>query len=386
MTASAPGKVRCTYIDCPQAFNSIREMKIHKDDFPEHHYCKRCDEDFHNEESFMIHKLKSTKHVTCPVCGMEFNSEGGRDGHIRQATIVCVGCNSKFKSASSLMQHIEADECEKIPQLRLLHEQSKKLIMKEFLLKGGQHSSHPVIPERDNLDDQDGGVSLAGWDFEAMAFRPKHTTELKDDQADHGAKESANMACEHWPLPGEHPERELKDFHKLSLDKHGNDENDPFHGSLVRPKPRSLKSPQMAGEGANTPNAGQTLLLLDSKWDANRFLHGASSRYMCPCGMSFDGKEEFELHILRKSTATRTTQCPGCLRVFKSTAALIAHCESPSTRCDVNAGSRFPQIIDELSGGVIQMAGFNPDGTVKYEAGKLDLTETTVVGTNLRKW
>lgn len=79
-------------------------------------------------------------------------------------------------------------------------------------------------------------------------------------------------------------------------------------------------------------------------------------------------------------------RCPGCLRNFKSTAALIAHCESPSTRCDVNTGSRFPQIIDELSGGVIQVAGFNPDGTVKYEAGKLDLTETTVVGTDLRKW
>lgn len=87
MTASVPGKVRCTYIDCPQAFNSIREMKSHKDNFPEHHYCKRCDEDFHNEESFMIHKLKSTKHVTCPICGMEFNSEGGRDAHIRQASI-----------------------------------------------------------------------------------------------------------------------------------------------------------------------------------------------------------------------------------------------------------------------------------------------------------
>lgn len=231
-----------------------------------------------------------------------------RQNHRTPQVIVCVGCNSKFKSASSLMQHIEADECEKIPQLRLLHEQSKKLIMKEFLLKGGQHSSHPVIPERDNLDDQDGGVSLAGWDFEAMAFRPKSTTEPKDDETDHVAKDSANMAFEHWPLPGERPEAELKDFSKLSLNEQGSDENDQFHGNLVNSKRRSLKSPQVASEGASTPNAGQTLLMLDSRWDANRFLHGASSRYMCPCGMSFDGKEEFEMHILRKSTATRTTQ------------------------------------------------------------------------------
>lgn len=206
------------------------------------------------------------------------------------------------------MQHIEADECEKIPQLRLLHEQSKKLIMKEFLLKGGQHSSHPVIPERDNLDDQDGGVSLAGWDFEAMAFRPKPTIEPKDEETDHVAKVSANMAFEHWPLPGERPKAELKDFSKLSLNEQGSDENDQFHGNLVNSKRRSLKSPQVASEGASTPNAGQTLLMLDSRWDANRFLHGASSRYMCPCGMSFDDKEEFEMHILRKSTATRTTQ------------------------------------------------------------------------------
>lgn len=220
--------------------------------------------------------------------------------------MVCVGCNSKFKSASSLMQHIEADECEKIPQLRLLHEQSKKLIMKEFLLKGGQHASHPVIPERDDLDDPDGGVSLAGWDVEAMAFRPKPTAQPKDDQANHIAE--ASMAFEHWPLPGERPETELKDFTKLSLNEQGANENDPFHGSLVGPKPRQMKSLQMTTAGGNTPNAGQTLLLLDSKWDANRFLHGASSRYMCPCGMSFDTKEEFEIHILKKSTATRTTQ------------------------------------------------------------------------------
>lgn len=70
--------------------------------------------------------------------------------------------------------------------------------------------------------------------------------------------------------------------------------------------------------------------------------------------------------------------------MFKSTAALIAHCESPSTRCTINSSDAFGQIIDEISGGIIQANGYLPDGTVKYEAGQLELPpKPTAIGTDL---
>jgi hypothetical protein len=66
---------------------------------------------------------------------------------------------------------------------------------------------------------------------------------------------------------------------------------------------------------------------------------------------------------------------------------VVAHCESSSRRCSINTNSHFGQIIDEVSAGVIQATGYMPDGTVKYEAGKLELTKTTTIGVDLeKKW
>lgn len=79
------------------------------------------------------------------------------------------------------------------------------------------------------------------------------------------------------------------------------------------------------------------------------------------------------------------TRCPGCLRTFKSTAALIAHCESATVRCNINQGNAFAQIMDEVSGGMIQMAGYNEDGTLKYEAADIDVLKKTTIGVDLDK-
>lgn len=65
-------------------------------------------------------------------------------------------------------------------------------------------------------------------------------------------------------------------------------------------------------------------------------------------------------------------------------AGLISHCETSSVRCKINESSRYAQIIDELSGGLIQATGYNEDSTVKYEAGELDLPQTTVIGKDMQ--
>jgi hypothetical protein len=54
----------------------------------------------------------------------------------------------------------------------------------------------------------------------------------------------------------------------------------------------------------------------------------------------------------------------------------------------VSDGENYAQVIDEISGGIVQAAGYHEDGTMKYEAGKINLEEKTVVGPNLEsmKW
>ena len=35
-------------------------------------------------------------------------------------------------------------------------------------------------------------------------------------------------------------------------------------------------------------------------------------------------------------------------------------------------GENYAQIIDEITGGFVQSVGYHDDGTMKYEAGKMD--------------
>lgn len=85
---SSQRNVPCTFDDCPHLFRTIYEMKRHKESDPEHEYCSRCDMDFEDDMRFLVHKLRGEKHIACPVCGLDFRSEGGRDGHIRQVSVV----------------------------------------------------------------------------------------------------------------------------------------------------------------------------------------------------------------------------------------------------------------------------------------------------------
>ncbi|EAW14507.1 putative C2H2 finger domain protein [Aspergillus clavatus NRRL 1] len=396
---ATPRKTRCTFPNCPRLFDSVEEMKRHKRFTPEHEYCSRCDEDFQDEQRLLIHKIKSNKHIVCPICGIDFRSEGGRDVHIRQnhraeQNLECYGCKAHFKSASSMMRHIEDDECPGITRARLLQEKSKKLIIKQAL-KVGEGSPMPIIPGPSDNDDIDGGVKvdpnpLEYDNREAMAHQPKL------GEHDPTASVSAMLALKHWPQP---PGRaraavgavpvELMAFSELAIVNgtraQGWKGKEPLRAIQESAEQEENQGHRPFGVAA-TFDAGQTLRTLQSNWDATNFFNSYSGEYVCPCGARFNTMKEFEEHMIMKSQGGRGMQCPGCQKFFKTTAALVAHCESASTRCYINDNHQFGQIIDEMTGGLIQAAGYNPDGTVKYEAGKLDLTNATTIGVDASKF
>ncbi|GES60038.1 C2H2 finger domain protein [Aspergillus terreus] len=395
--SAPPTRVRCTYRDCNRFFPSGKEMKKHKKDDPEHEYCSRCDEDFDDDEHLLIHKIKSDKHVVCPICGLEFRSEGGRDGHIRQChrtkqDLQCFGCKLKFTTASSLMRHVEQGECPIIKPMRVLQEQSKKLMIKEAL-HAGESYSMPVIPNPSDaaeLDIDGGGVSLnprEAANREAMSNQPSRPGKEAPSTI------SAMLALKHWPALGDKAADDsaaavnLLDSIDLPLrDNKGWREKE--NQIPVNPIALSEISPVSSRTfGVGIPEAGQTIRAFHQSWDPTKWFNSFSGEYMCPCGKGFAQREKFEEHVLQKAPMARQVQCPGCQRIFKSTSALVAHLETGSSRCDMSGGNYFGQLMDELTGGVIQVAGYNADGTVKYEAGELELQETTTVGVDLdKKW
>jgi hypothetical protein len=77
-------RVRCTYKDCYESFDTESAMKRHKKYDDEHDYCHKCDEDFDDYEAFAYHKIvKPDEHnLACRVCGDEFKSKEGLKRHI----------------------------------------------------------------------------------------------------------------------------------------------------------------------------------------------------------------------------------------------------------------------------------------------------------------
>ncbi|PYH98470.1 hypothetical protein BO71DRAFT_316172 [Aspergillus ellipticus CBS 707.79] len=378
--------VRCPHEECGLYFPSIVAMQKHK--VMEHEYCVRCDEDFTDEKRLFIHKLQNTNHIVCPMCGMEFRSEGGRDTHIRnyhraQQSVTCVGCKQKFNQASALVRHIEADDCPEIPMARLLHEQSKKMIIKEAL-KHGESTGLRELPDPDGPDISEGGVKLNPTLLDTKNATLDHPVLSEKTM---GAASSALLAFEDEadiPMTPKAPlsSQPIMPKSKPTVKSYN-------HTAQASAASREPKFDENAPFGVNNLDAGYTLRMLDHRWDPTTFFSSVNGLYRCPCGKEFTGMKKFEEHVLSKSNSRRTMQCPGCLRVFKSTAALVAHCESGTLRCSVNDGPRFGEVIDELSGGFVNAVGLHEDGTVKYEAGKMESTKGSTVGEDMqnhRKW
>ncbi|KAL4889522.1 hypothetical protein BDV59DRAFT_210311 [Aspergillus ambiguus] len=374
-------------------------MKLHKRDDPDHEYCARCDEDFADDEHLLVHKIKSDRHVVCPICGLEFRSEGGRDGHIRQLhrtkqNLKCHGCGATFTSASTLMGHVEQRACPGITPTRILQDQSKKLLIKEALQAGegyptlvfpDPNAAGPATSEPDN----DGGVALNARQLanrEAMRNQPPRPSDADVSTI------TAMMAQKHWPDLGEKgaadsvsaagllDSQDVSDMHEK---KAWREKECSIQTQPVAPSEPSLASPRTFGVGI--PEAGQTIRAFHRSWDATQWFDSFSGEYVCPCGKGFAQREKFEEHVLQKAPMARRVQCPGCHRIFKSTAALVAHLETGSARCDMSSGDYYAQLMDELTGGLVQVAGYHEDGTVKYEAGQLELPNTTTVGVDLNK-
>jgi hypothetical protein len=82
-------RVKCTYEDCFQSFDTERIMKQHKRHSDEHDYCHKCDEDFEDVEAYTWHKImRPLEHdKACRICGEELKSESGLKRHIETVSV-----------------------------------------------------------------------------------------------------------------------------------------------------------------------------------------------------------------------------------------------------------------------------------------------------------
>ncbi|RAL14874.1 putative C2H2 finger domain protein [Aspergillus homomorphus CBS 101889] len=384
-TDTGPVRLPCTYPKCEKYFTTKRDMSTHK--LLEHEYCDRCDEDYADEERLLLHKIISPKHIVCPVCGVDFRSTGGRDVHIRQnhraeQSIDCRGCTKTFKSASALMGHIEENGCRRIPRARLLQQQETRLMIAEIL--DGDRPIHP-----DDIDDNDGGVMLDGTPVKSPVSprSPKANAQKSPMPSPNAQKVKSSPLSQQVPgSPSTCHSHTTEESMVTATSRmpvtDADDEIVPHRTAIELEKDKSLEWDLF---GRPDATAGDILRRIDPDWDASKFLNMAGSRFVCHCRVSYRLQEDFEAHMLEKVRDKKPLGCPYCFRNFKRSADLVSHIESGSNRCSMSSGALHSQVVDQLTGGVVRVAGRLPDGTIKYEAGNVEPLyepdhETTLVG------
>jgi hypothetical protein len=150
-----------------------------------------------------------------------------------------------------------------------------------------------------------------------------------------------------------------------------------------KPPPRPIQTNSTLASGPNPPSPGLSTdpnahlstrpapLTAASILDPSSHYSEMTKSFECPgrkCGGSFATIEAFNAHLTSSAHVGGRTVCPSCLGKFTSTMALVAHCESPSKRCNIRNTGNYNQILREITGGLIGAEGHHIDGSVRYVA------------------
>ncbi|TEA18231.1 hypothetical protein C8034_v011431 [Colletotrichum sidae] len=304
--------------------------------------CNNCGDLYDNQTALLEHKLWAMRirgdHIHCTICFMEFESMVTQQAHMLEVSLPwsnrwdayltskqmhpqeqnlnCPGCKKRFIRLAGLMHHLEHNECPFISRSDVDQMRAQKLKFTHELEKrsGAQFGdyfpvSHPSVQSAMNVISK---PYMANPSF----FRPSDFPEPK-------AAEGA-------------PEQEQ-----------GSENSDPA------PKVVDINNPHHPG------------------FSAEKYYNIYLRKYKCPqkpCGKSFSTGQALITHM-KSSIAHYNVklQCPSCLRWFKDASALVAHAESQSTRCSIRHSENFRIFMDQLTGGVADVTGKNPDSTPKYE-------------------
>ncbi|OAX84107.1 hypothetical protein ACJ72_01519 [Emergomyces africanus] len=403
-STEAVPRIVCTFDNCNRTFPTQKELRKHKIQFIDHEYCPRCDLDFDDERELFAHKLESNSHIVCPCCGEEFRSEGGKNTHFAQfhradQEMVCHFCSAKFSRAHAYMCHIENDQCPSFSAEKYREQRVKKEALRTVMSRAlGSTGNRLGLPGSSISSSVDGGVGIPLLDSqETMSPRSESS---KPATTNGSGWDTASVTVQlrgmsFWPAPSEKKERaemgpEESDLMVYSDAGHARDEEEArssfrSFGNSGPPNPRGKhalvyfdeSASQVSGNTSTTwesqsvaspmPQATRTLEKRQQEpWSPSKFFSPAIGKWVCVCDKVFDSEQEFNSHIKSGIHMGGVFRCPSCLRMFKTSTALTAHCESATVRCTVNKDENYARIMDEISAGLIEPAGENEDGSIRY--------------------
>ncbi|KAH8724085.1 hypothetical protein GQ44DRAFT_683881 [Phaeosphaeriaceae sp. PMI808] len=400
-------RIKCTYDNCFELFDTVVVMKNHKRYSDEHDYCHKCDEDFADYEAYAFHKVsRPDKHnKACRVCGDEFKSLSGLNRHIElnhkvNQKLICIGCQKSFQRASHYTKHLEFGNCSVISTSQFhSHIVHKNLIeelhhREEALARFEQKQSRYDAAVDCEVE---GGIKLEDTIFEdaeddivefkairpdtppdaplipaaAMAYPPLQS------QVGHANEKEAqfdlSMNVGHMSLNSDSKASTIKSSFasqgsttepdKSQVKVWGRREGRSIN-SVLFPDAKPALTPSefsIAVHDDRKEQEGRFNIKNTHFWDPSSrdfnlesFFDAVTSQYSCPfwCEQTFLILNDLKVHIKEDHRIARV-KCPKCLKYFKSVTDLINHCESADLNCQINKASDFGEFLDRMSGGFL---------------------------------
>lgn len=90
---------------------------------------------------------------------------------------------------------------------------------------------------------------------------------------------------------------------------------------------------------------------------AELFFNQLLGSYVCPfprCTHTVDSPSGLSDHLRAKHRLTEL-RCPSCQKVFKTASDMMAHLESRSSRCKIRSSEKFNELVDMVSGGILNV-------------------------------
>jgi len=141
--------------------------------------------------------------------------------------------------------------------------------------------------------------------------------------------------------------------------------------------PPSTVSPLSEQSGNGNTSRIQTIARIapPTSLEVSKYFNHILEKYICrgmKCARKFDTPKQFVDHLLTGAHVAGQVACPFCHKKFKTTTALMAHCESGSRKCDIRNSMQYNEVIREITGGIVATDGYMYDGTVKYQTPSIE--------------
>ncbi|KAH6845417.1 hypothetical protein B0I37DRAFT_380069 [Chaetomium sp. MPI-CAGE-AT-0009] len=351
--------------------------------------CKECRIEVASRAALVEHwreqREGGKKHYHCRQCLRLFYTPGAEDRHRKEfhaakQDLGCPGCDERFLSASALIEHIENNRCTRVKNDDYAARREEKLAFTRELQR--REYEDPDLPAT--------RTGLPGFPATGKGF---DFTQYLSVAKPVGAKAPPSPVTPR-PATGNtaRPSMSSFDTKKAEFPQLGGGLADLSTGG---PGKKAEKKPASAWDTKKNlfpdapapirpPSGGQDVQQAvevkepkwsehdprDSAWDPRKYFVTYFNKYKCPhdrCPKSFPSVAGLRGHLLSAThVGLHKVQCPRCFKWFNTMAAITAHAESQTARCDLRSTNGYRQLLDQVTAGMIDTAGKHDDGTVKY--------------------